>query len=77
MFRIVEHIGCGLVNWNGTCVGSRIRRLAAMQGAERNIEQRLEELHTQFHQQRQMTITEELLDIVSDAHGNHDDSATA
>ena len=40
-------------------------RLAAMQGAERNIEERLEELQTQFHQQRQMTITEELLDIVS------------
>jgi len=40
-------------------------RLAAMQGAERNIEERLEELQTQFHQQRQMTITEELLDIVA------------
>ena len=40
-------------------------RLAAMQGAERNIEERLDELHTQFHQQRQMTITEELLDIVA------------
>lgn len=40
-------------------------RLAAMQNAEKNIEERLEELHVQFHRQRQMTITEELLDIVS------------
>jgi F-type H+-transporting ATPase subunit gamma len=41
------------------------RRLAAMQNAEKNIEERLEELHVQFHRQRQMTITEELLDIVA------------
>jgi F-type H+-transporting ATPase subunit gamma len=40
-------------------------RLASMQGAERNIEQMLGELHTGFHQQRQMSITEELLDIVA------------
>lgn len=40
-------------------------RLAAMQSAEKNIEERLEELFLQFHRQRQMTITEELLDIVS------------
>jgi F-type H+-transporting ATPase subunit gamma len=40
-------------------------RLASMQSAEKNIEERLEELHGQFHRQRQMTITEELLDIVS------------
>jgi F-type H+-transporting ATPase subunit gamma len=40
-------------------------RLAAMQNAEKNIEERLEELHVQFHRQRQMTITEELLDIVA------------
>jgi len=40
-------------------------RLAAMQNAEKNIEERLEELFMQFHRQRQMTITEELLDIVS------------
>ena len=40
-------------------------RLAAMQSAEKNIEERLEELFIQFHRQRQMTITEELLDIVS------------
>jgi F-type H+-transporting ATPase subunit gamma len=40
-------------------------RLAAMQGAERNIEDRLAELTAQFHRQRQMSITEELLDIVA------------
>ncbi len=40
-------------------------RLAAMQSAEKNIEERLEELHLSFHRQRQMTITEELLDIVA------------
>ena len=39
-------------------------RLAAMQSAEKNIEERLEELFGQFHRQRQSTITEELLDIV-------------
>ena len=40
-------------------------RLAAMQSAEKNIEERLEELFGQFHRQRQSTITEELIDIVS------------
>jgi len=40
-------------------------RLASMQGAERNIAEQLDTLHRQYHQQRQMTITEELLDIVS------------
>jgi F-type H+-transporting ATPase subunit gamma len=36
-----------------------------MQGAERNIEDRLAELNAAFHQRRQMGITEELLDIVA------------
>jgi F-type H+-transporting ATPase subunit gamma len=40
-------------------------RLAAMQNAERNIEERLGELNRQYHQQRQTAITSELLDIVS------------
>jgi F-type H+-transporting ATPase subunit gamma len=40
-------------------------RLASMQGAERNIHSQLSELTMQYHQQRQMAITEELLDIVS------------
>jgi len=41
------------------------QRLASMQGAEKNIGERLGELNTMFHQMRQMSITEELLDIVS------------
>lgn len=40
-------------------------RLAAMQGAEKNINTRLAELNRAYHQMRQMSITEELLDIVS------------
>ena len=40
-------------------------RLAAMQGAEKNIDDRLTELQALFRQQRQMAITEELLDIVA------------
>jgi F-type H+-transporting ATPase subunit gamma len=40
-------------------------RLASMQAAEKNIEDLLEELNSQFQQQRQSSITEELLDIVA------------
>ncbi len=40
-------------------------RLAAMQAAEKNIEERLDQLKTVYQQQRQAAITEELLDIVS------------
>ncbi len=40
-------------------------RLASMHGAERNITDRIAALNTKFHQQRQMTITEELLDIAA------------
>ncbi len=40
-------------------------RLAAMQVAEKNISERLDELQAAFHQQRQSTITEELLDVIS------------
>jgi F-type H+-transporting ATPase subunit gamma len=40
-------------------------RLAAMQSAERNIAERFDELQAQVHQQRQMAITGELLDIVA------------
>ncbi|MCL4501685.1 MAG: F0F1 ATP synthase subunit gamma [Deltaproteobacteria bacterium] len=40
-------------------------RLAAMQAAENNIEDRLKELRLQYNQLRQSTITEELLDIVA------------
>lgn len=40
-------------------------RLVTMQAAERNIEERLEELNARYHEQRQTAITTELLDIVS------------
>jgi F-type H+-transporting ATPase subunit gamma len=40
-------------------------RIAAMQSAERNIEDRLEELQGTFHQLRQSAITEELRDVVA------------
>jgi F-type H+-transporting ATPase subunit gamma len=40
-------------------------RLAAMRGAEKNIGDRIDDLTGHFHQLRQMTITEELLDIAS------------
>jgi F-type H+-transporting ATPase subunit gamma len=39
-------------------------RLAAMQAAESNIEDRLEELNSEYHRRRQASITVELLDIV-------------
>jgi len=39
-------------------------RLASMQRAERNIEQHIDELQSQFYQRRQTSITEELLDII-------------
>ncbi len=40
-------------------------RLAAMQNAERNIEDRREDLNSAYRRKRQETITRELLDIVS------------
>lgn len=48
-----------------TAVAVHRSRLAAMQAAERNIDERLEELHRSYHQVRQAGITEELLDVVS------------
>lgn len=40
-------------------------RLAAMQNAERNIEERREDLQSLYRQRRQETITRELMDLVS------------
>lgn len=45
--------------------GENASRLAAMQAAETNINERLGELTATYHRERQSTITEELLDIVS------------
>ena len=40
-------------------------RIAAMQQAESNIQQRLSNLNSEFNQSRQTAITEELLDIIT------------
>jgi len=40
-------------------------RLASMQAAEKNIQERIDQLRLQFHQRRQSAITEELLDVVA------------
>jgi F-type H+-transporting ATPase subunit gamma len=40
-------------------------RLAAMQAAERNIEERIDELTQLYHRRRQSSITEELLDLTA------------
>lgn len=40
-------------------------RLASMQAAEKNIEERLQRLQMSFHRQRQAVITEELLDVTA------------
>lgn len=50
-------------------------RLAAMQSAERNIEERREDLTSAYRRKRQETITRELLDVVSgfEAVGGSDD----
>lgn len=40
-------------------------RLVAMQSAEKNVEERLAQLQTQYHQERQSIISSELLDIIS------------
>lgn len=42
-------------------------RLASMQAAERNIDERLEEMHGDYRRRRQQAITEELLDVVAGA----------
>jgi len=45
--------------------GENASRLAAMQVAEKNIEERLEELNAKYQHRRQEAVTAELLDIVS------------
>ncbi len=45
--------------------GENASRLASMQAAEKNIEERLSDLNADYRRQRQSSITAELLDIVS------------
>jgi F-type H+-transporting ATPase subunit gamma len=40
-------------------------RLSSMQAAEKNVEQRLDQLNAQYHHLRQSSITEELMDVVA------------
>jgi F-type H+-transporting ATPase subunit gamma len=40
-------------------------RIAAMQAAEKSINERLDDLHRSFNQERQSAITEELLDVLT------------
>lgn len=40
-------------------------RLRAMQSAEKNVDERLDELNTRYNRQRQNSITAELLDVIS------------
>jgi len=48
-----------------TMASENASRLTAMQKAEDNIEERLDNLNSQFNRQRQNAITEELLDIIA------------
>ncbi len=48
-----------------TMASENASRLIAMRKAEQNIEEKLEDLDSQFNKQRQDSITEELLDIVA------------
>lgn len=45
--------------------GENASRIASMQAAERNITELLQDLRTQFNQQRQTGITEELLEVIT------------
>lgn len=45
--------------------GENASRIASMQAAERNIKERLVNLQSEFNQQRQTSITEELLDVIT------------
>ncbi len=46
-------------------VSENASRLAAMQSAQKNIEEHLDELNAQYRRQRQSAITSELLDVVA------------
>ncbi len=49
----------------GSLAAENASRLASMQAAERNIDDRLEALRTTYHRQRQSQITAELLDVMA------------
>ncbi len=49
----------------GSMAAENASRLASMQAAERNIEDRLDGLRNQYHRRRQSQITSELLDVMA------------
>lgn len=63
---IGQHLRIGLFRaFVDSLAAENASRLAAMQAAERNIGDHLEELGREFNQQRQNSITAELLDIIA------------
>jgi F-type H+-transporting ATPase subunit gamma len=61
-----QHLFIGLIRAAAESAASEhATRLAAMQAAERNIEERLGEMNADYRRKRQDSITEELLDLVS------------
>lgn len=49
----------------GSLAAENAARLAAMQAAERNIEELADQLEQRYHRRRQETITAELLNVIS------------
>ena len=65
-FLIRQYLFAGLYRAMAESLASEnAARLIAMQGAEKNIEDRLAELSATYHRERQTTITSELLEIVA------------
>jgi F-type H+-transporting ATPase subunit gamma len=49
----------------GSVASEQASRLLAMQAAERNIEQHLDEVNAEYRMQRQQQITDEIIDVLS------------
>ena len=63
---IREYLFAGIFRAGAESMASEhATRLAAMQAAERNIQEHLEEMNGAFRRRRQQAITEELLDVVA------------
>jgi len=61
-----HHLNISIFNaFTESLASENAARLSSMQGAEKNIKERLGELKNQYNQERQVSITEELLDIIS------------
>lgn len=63
---IQQHIHIVLLRGLGESLAAEnSSRMASMQAAETNIEERTDELQKKYHQRRQSAITEELLDVIA------------